>query len=123
MVGCAVIGCSNRSDPHPGHASSIKVSLYQLPALFDQNLKDFELRKKHLAGYLAAISRDDINPASLEEHDYRVCSRHFVSGKPAGLTNVNNLDWLPTLHMEHSKWSTGTQCNDTVRYERAKERE
>ena len=109
MVLCCVIDCSNRSDPHRGHAapntaSKVSVSLYRLPKVTERYGKaDFELRKKRLAGFLAAISRDDINPATLDEHDYRVCERHFVSGKPANLYDVNHPDWLPTLHLGHNK--------------------
>ena len=67
--------------------------------------KDFELRKKRLDGYLAAISREDIDPKLIEEHDYRICSRHFVLGKPAKLNSPN---WLSTLHLGHTKQSAQT---------------
>ena len=97
MVGCAVINCRNRSDRCDGHTSNTNVSLFRLPAVTDRYGKeDFELRKKRLAGFLAAISRDDIDPNSLEGHDYRICSRHFLSGKLASLYEVTNLDWLPS---------------------------
>ena len=58
MIGCAVIGCNNHSDPRPGQCSSIKVSLHKLSATHDQfgeKLKDYELQKKHLAGYLPGM--------------------------------------------------------------------
>ena len=84
-------------------------------------------RIKRLDGYLVAISRDDINPATLvlEDHNYRVCSRHFVSGKPAGLYNITSPDCLPTLHMGHSKKSKNNQVvsANVERYERAAERD
>ena len=32
----------------------------------------------------------------------RICSRHFISGKPAALYNDTNPDWLPTLHLGHA---------------------
>ena len=86
--------------------------------------KDFELRKKRLAGYLAAVSRDDINPSSIKEHDYRVCSHHFVSGQPADLYDVSNPDWLPTKNMGRKKQAKGDQVStqNVKRYERAAER-
>ena len=62
---CAVIGCSARSerDKH--------LSFYRLPTVTDhQGKEDFELRKKRLDGYLAAISREDINPKTIQQHDY-----------------------------------------------------
>jgi len=132
MVICAVINCSNQTSRRPseGHSSGSKnkVSYYRFPAVTDYyGKKDFELRKKHLEGYLAAISRDDINPATLvlEDHDYRVCSRHFVSGKPADLYDTTSPDWLPTLHMGHSKKTKNDQVvsANIERYERAAERD
>ena len=69
---------------------------------FQKWLKDTErwissFERNDWQGFLAAISRDDINPTTLDEHDYRVCSRHFVSGEPVDLCDVNHPDWLPTL--------------------------
>jgi hypothetical protein len=29
-----------------------------------------------------------------------VCSKHFVSGKSAKLKDIDNIDWVPTLHMD-----------------------
>ena len=52
--------------------------------LFDTVGRILSFEKKCLAGFLAAISSDDIEPNTLESHDYRICSRHFLSGKPAG---------------------------------------
>ena len=83
--------------------------------------KDFELRRKHLNGYLAAISREDIDPKSIEEHDYRICSGHFVLGKPAKLYETNSPNWLPTLHLGHTKQSAQTSVT-VERYERFTER-
>ena len=70
--------------------------------------EDYKLRKKRLDGYLAAISREDINPKSVHEHDYRVCSRHFEKGEPSKLYETNSPNWLPTLNFGHTKQSTRT---------------
>ena len=67
MVICAVIGCSARSDRDKD------LSFYRLSTVTNhQGKEDYELRKKRLDGYLAAISREDINPKSIHEHDYSV---------------------------------------------------
>ena len=88
MVICAVYGCSKRS------GRDKNVSFYRLPALNKyQGRKNYELRLKRRAGYLAAIGRKNIAPKSLK--NWRVCSRHFLSRKPAGLYDVANPDWLP----------------------------
>ena len=42
--------------------------------------RELELGKKRRAGYLAAISRADLTECGIE--NIRVCSRHFISGKP-----------------------------------------
>ena len=34
-------------------------------------------------------------------YKYKVCSKHFTSGKPAYLYNTTNPDWLPTLNHGH----------------------
>jgi len=120
MVICAVIGCSNRS----GRDSAKGVSFYKLPKVTDyQGQRDRELRQKRLDGFLAAISREDIDPTTTEEHDYRVCSRHFRSGKPAPLYCTNDPDWLPTLNMGHSKQATVSVSMHVERYERLVQRE
>ena len=48
----------------------------------------------------------------------RICSRHFISGKPAYLFDKNNPDWLPSLHLGHEK----QMIADVSRWERAKKR-
>jgi len=96
MVLCMVIGCSNCSD------GDKHVSYHCLPTVSDhQGIEDIKLRKQRRDGYLAAVSRYDINYDSLDE--YRVCSWHFKSGKPAALYDTTNPDWLPTIHMGHKK--------------------
>ena len=91
-----VIGCSNRSDRDK------HVFYHRLPAVSDhQRIEDFKLQKRRRDGYLAAVSRDDINYDSLDE--YQIFSRHFKSGKPAALYDSTNPDWLPTIHMGHEK--------------------
>ena len=71
---------------------------------------------------MAAISREDIDPKSIEEHDYRVCSRHFMSGKPAKLYETSSPNWLPTLDLGHSK-PTAQMTVSVERYERIVERD
>ena len=51
----------------------------------------------------------------------RICSRHFISGKPAYLHDETNPDWLPSLHLGHSK-KVGPRKETTERWERLKAR-
>ena len=63
--------------------------------------RDLELSTKRRDGYLAAISRDDLTVDMLENSDYRVCSEHFVDGKPAKLYEYTKSNWLPSLNLGH----------------------
>ncbi len=40
----------------------------------------------------------------------RICSTHLISGKPAALEYENIPDWLPTLHLGHSKAMTAKKA-------------
>ena len=95
MVLCIVVGCSNRSGRDKG------VSFNRIPvirsAATGRSPREVELSKARRAGFLAAISRDDLTGSKLENE--RICSRHFVSGKPADLFDELNPDWLPTQHL------------------------
>ena len=56
MVLCVVVGCSNRS------GRDKDVSFHRIPAVNDKEGKeDYELRKRRRDGFLAAISRKDID--------------------------------------------------------------
>ena len=48
-------------------------------------------------------------------------SNHFVSGKPADLTDCTNCDWLPTTLLGHNKTLPPTKTH-SQRYERAQRR-
>ncbi len=74
------------------------------------------------AGYLSAIQRLDLTQKIICND--RICSRHFISGKPAALEEENNPDWLPTLHLGHSKAMTAKKAETAKsRYKRVKLRE
>ena len=96
MVLCAIVGCSNRSDDGSG------LSFYSIPTITDRyGEAKLELCKKRRDGFLAAISREDLDMTAL--HKYKVCENHFHSGKPAYLYSTTNPDWLPTLHLGHKE--------------------
>ncbi len=77
-------------------------------------------RRRHL-GFLSAIKRADLTEKILIKND-RICSRHFVSGKPADLFDTTNPDWLPTVNLGNSKEISDTTANSTEkRWERGKQ--
>ena len=115
MVICAVVGCSKRSDRDKG------VSFYRIPTIrTGRGERELELSTKRRAGFLAAISRADLTENSIDQA--RVCSRHFISGKPASLHEELHPDWLPTQNLGHSKVSQKRVAVCEERYERKRAR-
>ena len=113
MVICIVPGCSKRSDRDKG------VAFFRLPTIrTGKNEEELELSRRRRAGYLAAIGRD------LSSHDLsnvRICSKHFISGRPAYLFDQFNPDWLPTQNVRsRCNMKALHQCHD--RYLRRKSR-
>lgn len=64
------------------------------------------------------MKREDIKESSYQYT--RVCSVHFISGKPSTLYDSTNPDWVPSLNLGHSQ-SLYTPAS-TTRYMRAQER-
>ena len=96
MVICVVIGCSKRSDRDKG------ISFYRIPTVVtSRSTKELELSQRRRRGFLSAISRADLSDK--QACSSRICSRHFISGKPAYLFDDTHPDWLPTLHLGHNK--------------------
>ena len=96
---CAMVGCGNRSN------RDRNVSFYRLPSIrasSKQAIRDVSERRRE---WLSAINRSDI-PASSYEH-VRVCSRHFILGKPAELADMANPDWIPTLRLGYERPEVG----------------
>ena len=60
-----------------------------------------ELSTKRLMKWIVAISRDDLTEQILEND--HVCSRHFVSSRPAKPWDKYKVDWVPTLNLGHTK--------------------
>ena len=71
--------------------------LYRIPKVRAQYGEyELELSQRRRNGFLAAIGRKD--SASL--HNARICSLHFIKGKPAqSLYSELDPDWLPSLNL------------------------
>ena len=93
---CVVVGCSKRS------GRDKDVSFFRLPRIIKNKGVDVHsLSKRRRDGILAAISRVGLTDNILKND--RICSRHYISGKPADLLDDTNPDWLPTLNLGHNK--------------------
>ena len=102
MVLCAVFGCNNRSERDKD------VSYYKIPSVITHthDERDRQLSTERRDYWIAAISREDLTVEVLESDsktDYRVCSRHFQSGKPAKLYDKTSPDWVPSINLGHLK--------------------
>ena len=60
-----------------------------------------QLTTRRRRAWISAISRSDLTDDKLEHE--RVCYRHFVSGQAAKQWDQFDVDWVPTLHLGHTK--------------------
>ncbi|KAH9359745.1 hypothetical protein HPB48_021304 [Haemaphysalis longicornis] len=101
MVHCAVYGCYNSSTNTAGGCENAqKVRFFAVPTVIRwQCSKTQEMSTKRRAEWFRRINRGDINK---EATHYKVCSAHFVSGKPCYLMDDTNPDWAPSLNLGHN---------------------
>ncbi|KAG0411084.1 hypothetical protein HPB47_011795, partial [Ixodes persulcatus] len=91
---CAVNGCSNRSSRR--NATTPSVSFYCLPKVISNQCdRTRQLSEKRRKLWLEKINRREL----YFKKDVRICSVHFISGKPAYLMHDSHPDWLPTLKL------------------------
>ncbi|XP_041362560.1 uncharacterized protein LOC121378453 [Gigantopelta aegis] len=108
---CAIVDCNSRC----GKDNS---RFYRLPKVLihqGEDTKERSERRKRF--WLAAINRQELTKKAVE--NCRVCSRHFISGKPSTLYDETNPDWVPSLNLGYK------QCTSTdpgQRYSRLQNR-
>ncbi|XP_014678815.1 PREDICTED: uncharacterized protein LOC106818641 [Priapulus caudatus] len=111
---CAIYRCGSRGDRD-------KKSFYRLPAVITgQCEKTLELSQKRRAKWLANVSRS-IKTSNLPY--VRICSDHFITGKPSTLFDCTNPDWAPTINLGHDKVTEASAARDSKRYKRTLGRE
>ena len=114
MVLCLFVDCHSRS------GRDRDISFFRVPVI-DHGAEAEELSTKRRTKWIAAISRDDLTEQTLKNNC--VCSRHFVSSRPAKPWDKYNVDWVPTLNLGHTKRKAGdTGKAVQERAERAKVR-
>jgi hypothetical protein len=95
---CDVKGCSNRADKDKNK------SFYRLPAIIKHQGSETEsLSSRRQIEWLAAINRSDIKDSNYQHA--RVCSDHFISGKPSLLYDSTSPDWVPSLKLGYSRYT------------------
>ncbi|KAI0209135.1 hypothetical protein LSAT2_006198 [Lamellibrachia satsuma] len=112
---CGVFACGKRAD-RDSH-----LSYYRLPTIrITQGEQTRQLSEERQRAWLSNIGRRDIKPSN---YPYtRVCSLHFVNGKPAGLYDKTNCDWAPTVNLGHDKFKPSFGATCSSRYERTVDR-
>ena len=101
MVLCIIVGCGNKSGISSQKKDSV-VKFSRVPKIVKNEGEVIEeLTTRRRRAWISAISRDDLTDDKLENE--RVCSRHFVSGQAAKQWDQFDIDWVPTLHLGHTK--------------------
>lgn len=91
-----VIGCGKRANRDKG------TSYYRLPSIITyQGAQTRELSERRRREWLAAIQRQDIRPENYPHT--RVCSDHFIGGKPSTLYETTHPDWVPSRNRGHDE--------------------
>jgi len=90
MVLCIVVCCGSKSGKH-------KVTFSKIPKIITNQGEEWEeLTRERKNRWISAMSRGDAEAKNILESE-RVCSGHFVSGKPAATWDKHNINWVPTL--------------------------
>nr|CAH7716501.1 unnamed protein product [Callosobruchus chinensis] len=114
-VTCIVVGCGSRSERD-------SVSFFTVPMVrnyrFLTDLNDLTQKRREL--WIAAINRRDLTESKLKYQ--RVCSKHFITGKPATLKDEHHPDWVPSQHMGYRASVAKKRVGDVERHERFKRR-
>ncbi|KAJ8911319.1 hypothetical protein NQ315_017015 [Exocentrus adspersus] len=99
---CMVLNCrSNRLRD--------QLSFYRIPSVFDNNKHFNKLASERREAWITSLHRSDITDSKLKYG--RICSKHFVSGKPSKLQDRNDPDWVPSVDMGY----TATVSNSILR--------
>ncbi|XP_047138342.1 uncharacterized protein LOC124814575 [Hydra vulgaris] len=106
---CCVFNCTNRSE-------NCTKSFFCIPTILlhhDEETKQLSTERKNK--WFCAIKREDMN---FDATHYRVCSDHFITGKPAKLFEKSHPDWIPNQSMGYEK-----KLTDISRHKRAIDRQ
>ena len=100
MVLCIKVGSGNKTGKSLKKKDPVRFS--RVPKIVEnEGEMTEELTTRRRRAWLSAISRDYLTEDKLENE--RVCYRHFVSGQAAKRWDHFDFDWVPTLHLGHTK--------------------
>ncbi|XP_050306658.1 uncharacterized protein LOC126743557 isoform X2 [Anthonomus grandis grandis] len=102
---CLVINCGSRSDRDKD------LRFFPIPTVQNSSITPrAEISRKRREFWLEAIGRGSMSEATIKNG--RVCSKHFIRGFPTRLTDDDDPDWVPSLHMGFT--STGLKPEDFI---------
>ncbi|XP_075737083.1 swt1 RNA endoribonuclease isoform X2 [Rhipicephalus microplus] len=97
MVNCAVFGCYNHSKKKPGDENASDVGFFSIPkVIVNQCKRTKDVTQRRRAEWLRRINRKDLDGSATH---YRVCGKHFISGRPSYAMAEADPDWAPSLHL------------------------
>uniref|UniRef100_A0A131YP19 THAP-type domain-containing protein n=1 Tax=Rhipicephalus appendiculatus TaxID=34631 RepID=A0A131YP19_RHIAP len=113
MVNCAVFGCNSRSARRAGDQNAAPVKFFSIPNVIKRQCpRTEELSARRRAEWFRRINRRDMDYAGTY---YKVCEKHFISGRPAYVMAETDPDWAPSLHLGYK---TSSQESRAARYRR-----
>ena len=94
---CLMVNCHSRT------VRDKEISFFRVPVIVkNQGEACEELSVERRRRWLSAISRDGLTESLIKSG--RVCSRHFVHGKPAASWDKWNVDWVAYIKFRPSSW-------------------
>ncbi|KAL3270822.1 hypothetical protein HHI36_021342 [Cryptolaemus montrouzieri] len=95
-IKCSIPGCNGRNN------FSKLTKLYRVPAIaLGCNDLIYSLTENRRKKWFEALENCELNEAN--SSSYRVCSKHFVDGKPSPLFDTKSKDWIPNLNLPGSE--------------------
>lgn len=89
---CCIGSCPNNKEKV--HQST----LYDFPALDTSSYTRRVLSERRLLAWIEVIQQPDLWN-KFDIHTLKICGMHFMNGKVADLTDVENVDWIPTRRL------------------------
>ncbi|XP_065182614.1 uncharacterized protein LOC135813447 [Sycon ciliatum] len=112
---CSIARCTKRTGRD-------KIKRFSLPNVNSKTKSaDIELVKERRRLWIAAIARADLVGKTLD--DARVCSDHFISGRPSELWDKTNPDWVPSKNLPGPGKRKASEEQVVERYARRKARQ
>ncbi|XP_039448830.1 uncharacterized protein LOC120427948 [Culex pipiens pallens] len=93
---CCITSCSSSNEK-----LNLMVPLFDFPALDTTSYTRRVLSERRLLTWIQIIQQPDLWNR-FDIHTLKICGQHFRSGQMAELTDVENIDWIPTRGLSRS---------------------